>query len=1157
MNANDINNTMLRNHIAEIFNDANNNCNPQCNRCRMLCEGFIMETAHCILTEGENNVVKVEHLCQNESTRPNTIHVCLGCLRYHGRRDMLTCACAKATATSAVAAPPEDENQGSHQQSVHYDDCNDGFDDDQDYCFTDQSQRVITEGKIEANFKDETAFNQKSSNYFRNEHKEPDSGKKCLVENALDKKVHTIDEVNMALLTTHLHFNTTKDQSRDILQVNHQTVKRLEEEKREDKEMLDKFLEESISESLSKMISEMNIGASSNGSDDLSVKMLSNVSDLTKNITNSTEQKMDNAKRQNILQSNDPPDFKAIRNKYLKGNKSIVKNLPIPNVEMAHGFAYVPLEQTVNLLLAMGLPLRHYKDDSHWKDEYGKYEGEYFKSLHEKIKSDVCYADTRSYIARGWSDGFSLHYVKIDSEYNNLQLYTVTLLGEKGQPDHTWPFAIGFKQSDHSKILNMFLAQAKALATPKLRYIGGSERKLVLVSIHLQVMMNDYIERVANCFLSQNGKFAHRWGYSCAYCEKTTPSCKSCRGKRIDRVLAGTADAPSDSPSGCDHCTDWWSLSIPTEKLTRYPLRIEEVKSIRQMEQTGNLKMMPAVKLNFEMLRNCVLEVKEHWDKVSKETNKPPTKVDVKYYFDICGIQPKLSEKMIDELIHGDGKIEEMIPEIWKDIIGSGLDLFVQLPMHLCALGIEKTLIKNTKSFLNMGFSLKSGKDKMVPEVQEVHNRINSASIDWLDSQPFTSKDDLTTSNWQSDSFFAFTRTSLVLFGVLAEDEDCEGAIGVPNHQEAFQEVRVLWFCLMSNMFADEQVSSHTIDDYSKLFLDACVRLHKATFNSKQKNQREKKANSKQKKVKTQPKRKKANSTKRKKADSNLTQKNQRQKKAFFEEKCNFFSILNTKQVVDRHSSSRALWEGGDSGEKFIQKYKGANTKGFFRHNNRFMVTFTEKVMNNYMLDHINKDNPMRYRDHYVRALNFTVYGIASPLTLGIVVSGVLVNDKMYVCFNGQQTSSSGKNQVVLKELTFDDKAGQWHYNLFYAPATIDHNKEVICEDREEVVERSSDVFALFHLGLLPDEVESEKICFTMICRSWRIRDDAGKLRLPTPQKKLLRRGHLGVGDEDGSSELGIEYTDDNEQSNASIDEEGNGSKQASKKKRKLTNSSK
>jgi len=293
MNANDDDNSMLRNHIAEKLCDAKNNCNPRCHHCGAYCETFVMDTAYCLLTQGEDNVVKIEHLCGR--TRIGHAYVCLGCLRYNCRKDKLQCACTKATttATSAVAAPLEDDNNhGSHQQSVHYDDCNGGFDDDQDqdYCFTDQ--RVIPmEGKIEQNFNDPSAFNKKCSKYFMNEHSEPNSGKKCLVEYALNKKNINTDDVNMALLTTHLHYNTTDAQSRDILQVTQQTVKELEKEKREDKQMLDEFLKESISESLSKMISEMKTGAPSNGSDDLSEKMLSNVSELTENITNLTEKK--------------------------------------------------------------------------------------------------------------------------------------------------------------------------------------------------------------------------------------------------------------------------------------------------------------------------------------------------------------------------------------------------------------------------------------------------------------------------------------------------------------------------------------------------------------------------------------------------------------------------------------------------------------------------------------------------------------------------------------------------------------------------------------------------------------------------------------------------------------------------------------------------
>lgn len=102
----------------------------------------------------------------------------------------------------------------------------------------------------------------------------------------------------------------------------------------------------------------------------------------------------------------------------------------------------------------------------------------------------------------------------------------------------------------------------------------------------------------------------------------------------------------------------------------------------------------------------------------------------------------EMSDKESKYIFNGNKKF------LWDDVIGSGLDLFVQIPMHLCALGIEKTLIKNTKSFLNKGFLLKSGKDQMVTEVQEVHSRIIRAAIEWLNPQPFTSNDDLTTSTY-------------------------------------------------------------------------------------------------------------------------------------------------------------------------------------------------------------------------------------------------------------------------------------------------------------------------------------------------------------------------------------------------------------------------
>ena len=134
-------------------------------------------------------------------------------------------------------------------------------------------------------------------------------------------------------------------------------------------------------------------------------------------------------------------------------------------------------------------------------------------------------------------------------------------------------------------------------------------------------------------------------------------------------------------------------------------------------------------------------------------------------------------------------------------------------------------------------------------------------------------------------------------------------------------------------------------------------------------------------------------------------------KRSFFEGTCNFLSVLNTKQVIDRYGGIKEIWEGDDGGEKCIQKFKTVNVAGFFRHKDEFMMTFIEKVMNSSMLDRINEDNPMCERVSYERALNFEVYKMAtSPLTQDIVVSGVMVEDRMYICLN--QPLSSRKNQL-------------------------------------------------------------------------------------------------------------------------------------------------
>ena len=87
----------------------------------------------------------------------------------------------------------------------------------------------------------------------------------------------------------------------------------------------------------------------------------------------------------------------------------------------------------------------------------------------------------------------------------------------------------------------------------------------------------------------------------------------------------------------------------------------------------------------------------------------------------------------------------------------------------------------------------------------------------------FSAKEDpqkLDTANWKSEHYLAFTRLSLFHFGVL------DRKIKVPKEREevilAFRRLRVVWFCLIANIFSDDSVPSARIDNYVKLFLSSC-----------------------------------------------------------------------------------------------------------------------------------------------------------------------------------------------------------------------------------------------------------------------------------------------------------------------------------------------
>ena len=140
----------------------------------------------------------------------------------------------------------------------------------------------------------------------------------------------------------------------------------------------------------------------------------------------------------------------------------------------------------------------------------------------------------------------------------------------------------------------------------------------------------------------------------------------------------------------------------------------------------------------------------------------------------------------------------------------------------------------------------------------------------------------------------------------------------------------------------------------------------------------------------------------------------------------------------------------------------------------------------------------------YARTFNIKVYPTTTTpsqlVKLQSIISGVIDTEgQLYVCIDN--VSKSG---ISLHTVEFDDNAGYWKYDLWYAPVIFMSNRQKQCSDRKDLVSMASDYFIMVpHYS--NDENEDETIKGrTVFCRSWRVRYKEGKLRLPTPSKDTL-----------------------------------------------------
>jgi hypothetical protein len=533
-------------------------------------------------------------------------------------------------------------------------------------------------------------------------------------------------------------------------------------------------------------------------------------------------------------------DEPTIRREYLEGTHSVLNNLPMPNVlpmpnenaKAREGFAYVPLVQNVNHLLALSkdVLVRRAGRESDWKDDDGQFICGLLKDIHVDLQrrmqdeTDDVSEETRVVTISVFSDGFQANAIVTNNDHNNIQIFSVTLITFKGKSTkrrHTLPFALCFKQKSHEAIVVKLLKEVHALRKVKMRYFG-KDKAFHPTVVYLQLVSNDYIERVANTGIAQIGNYTHRWGYSCKYDSEETKSCECCLKRNICAFFEKDFD---ERVCECSGCADWWDdKHVKTPE--RYPLQPGQ-KSESESEPEGRM----CVEQTFPMLRHSMKQLEEWWKSKRGELNKTALRQVAEEFLQKVGVAGSVKDGILKDMLDNNVHPTESqsIPETWTVAIATNtlLKQFPSMPMHLMMLGVEKSLFTKTPLIVQKRYKAeRKFWEIFTAGMRNVQFFLNSLSLEWCKTMSFTgdvSKNEIKTTGWQSTHYVAWVRTSLFQLAPLEfnppSDKSKDGVL------DAFKLVRTIWFSLVSHIFTDEKVEIEKIEYLVKLFLSSCDSL--------------------------------------------------------------------------------------------------------------------------------------------------------------------------------------------------------------------------------------------------------------------------------------------------------------------------------------------
>ena len=506
-----------------------------------------------------------------------------------------------------------------------------------------------------------------------------------------------------------------------------------------------------------------------------------------------------------------PNTKELIRSRYMEGRHAIYPNLPIPPVEELKEHSYVSPIDVIKDILGHGLPFDLISQPQYLSGAFPLVTriGESQRANEIKTNANLLYPLNNDVIPLWiieWSDDFApTNSLRASKNSVWLKIITVSPPHDGLYPSHlyTYPIAMGPKGVDHEEVEAKFKADLEFLKSGALPPIYSYEKKgMVTIHAELFASLQDQPERRGlNHMMMGNGQYTSRFRHSAdlVSVSRVIPACNNCLVENL--LVPGSNTSVKTS---CPNCIAW-EMDYDTGRMDFLP---PDNYPEEMIPHTGRLR--PFI-ISYDTLKEAVILthdklVKEEWsykncegylrvnglstDSIKQVLENALSELTYELTVRDKDTNPENFDIMQKEKNnHPDCFYRWKFPAVWTR--SYSLDQFIDVPMHLLFLGIQKTIMKR----VTLWHSRRSAKLPFKKYAEGLLDPIYRMRLSWCKVLPYNGN---STGGWISETYLAMSRLNKWYYGGIEKitHEDCVSDLEVLPASRWLRKHNVAWLRL-------------------------------------------------------------------------------------------------------------------------------------------------------------------------------------------------------------------------------------------------------------------------------------------------------------------------------------------------------------------------